>query len=558
MISYSRDHQFSLHNQSVKIIGLGGAGINILHRVTQESLDSASILAIDSDSRLLKGSDRVETLQLGKNRTKGLGAGGDPDLGLQATQETEDEIRAAVKGYNLVFICVGLGGGIGSGALPLICRVAREEGAFVVVFATTPFRLEGKRRQNQAQTTLNELNVLANALVIFDNNRMGELIVDQKGIHEAFSAADVMISQSIKSVIRLILCPGLINIGLDDLISALRTKQSRCLFGAGFAEGKDRALRALNTALSSPLLDQGSLLNNADTVIVHISGGKDLTLTEVETLMKELEKYIPETAHVLFGAAVDESAPNCINVTLISALPEDELQNHKTTSILPQNIDTTALEPTDSFAAEVSPVAKTTPTIVATEKKQPVAEVVATPAPSEPTPAEPVKEISPEPKAEKVEKQIANEPETIDPIVEPEPTLDIKTTKAPEEAPKETPVKAEKITKSPEPEKSPEPTEIASPQPDLTLAEEPAPEEEEEEEEDGTPPWLENPGSWGRPTTTSSSPAPTPTKPIAKEEPDLFGGSSKTETKGRFEGNPTIIDGEDLDTPAFLRKSRSK
>ena len=135
--------------------------------------------------------------------------------------EAEEKVREALKGQQIVFLCTGLGGGTGSGAAPIVARIAREEGAFVVVFATMPFFFEGRRRRDQAETALNELAVLSNALVTFDNNRMGELVLAKQGIHEAFAAADKMISESIKAVIRLVVRPGLINVGLDDLMSAL-------------------------------------------------------------------------------------------------------------------------------------------------------------------------------------------------------------------------------------------------------------------------------------------------------------------------------------------------
>ncbi|NJR43332.1 MAG: hypothetical protein HC767_12415 [Akkermansiaceae bacterium] len=228
------------------------------------------------------------------NLTKGLGAGGDPELGRQATLEAEAQIREALRGSKIVFLCSGLGGGTGSGAAPIVTRIAREEGCFVVVFTTMPFAFEGKRRRDQAEAALNELAVLSNALVTFDNNRMGELVVAKQGVHEAFAAADQMIYESIKAVIRLVVRPGLINVGLDDLMSALRTNRSRCLFGSGIAEGADRAACALRNALSSPLLDQGALLKDAQTVLVHLSGGENLTLFEIELLMQSLQKFVPE------------------------------------------------------------------------------------------------------------------------------------------------------------------------------------------------------------------------------------------------------------------------
>ncbi|HEY8962271.1 MAG TPA: hypothetical protein VIM57_08700, partial [Luteolibacter sp.] len=358
MIAYSHEPQTTIPTSSVKIVGLGGAGVNMLERIALEGLEGAELLALNTDVRKLSHCVANEKIQLGRNLTKGLGSGGDPDLGQQAVREAESEIRAALKGRRIVFVCAGLGGGTGSGAAPIVTRIAREEGAFVVVFATMPFGFEGRRRQEQAQTSLNELAVLSNALVTFDNNRMGELVVAKQGIHEAFAAADRMISESIKAVIRLVVRPGLINIGLDDLMSALRTTRSRCLFGSGIADGPDRASKALRNALASPLLDQGALLKDAQTVLVHLSGGESLTLFEIELLMQGLRKFVPEKAHVLFGAAVDPTMGDSLSLTLISALPEDRLASSTQSDPLAQPIaEPSIMEPTDGFAMADEPVA---------------------------------------------------------------------------------------------------------------------------------------------------------------------------------------------------------
>ena len=325
MIPYSRDPHQVIPVSSVKIIGLGGAGTNMLERIALDGVDGAGLIALNTDIRTLGSCLAGDKIQLGANLTKGLGTGGDPDLGHQAVLEAEGAIRDAIKGCSIVFLCVGLGGGTGSGAAPIVTRIAREEGAFVVVFATMPFAFEGKRRRDQAETALNELAVLSNALVTFDNNRMGELVLAKQGIHDAFTAADHMICESIKAVLRLVVRPGLINIGLDDLMSALRTTRSRCLLGSGMAEGKDRAAKALRAALASPLLDQGALLKDAQTVLVHLCGGEDLTLFEIELMMQNLRKVVPEKAHILFGAAIDPAMNHKLSLTLISALPEDSL-----------------------------------------------------------------------------------------------------------------------------------------------------------------------------------------------------------------------------------------
>jgi len=329
MIDYQREAQQTIPVEQVKIVGVGGAGANMLDRVALDGADASSMLALNTDERTLNTSMAGEKIQLGKTLTMGLGAGGDPDLGLRAAQEVETEIRDAFRNQKIVFICVGLGGGSGSGAVSLVTRLAREQGAFVVVFATMPFEFEGKRRKEQAETALNELSVLANALVTFENGKMGELVLGKQGIHEAFSAADVMISQSIKAVTRLVVKPGIINVGLDDLMSALKATKSRCLFGSGIADGENRSALALQNALNSPLLDKGALLKSATTVLVHVCGGSNMSLYEVELLMNDLAKQVPDSAHILFGAAVDNAMGENLSVTIISALPEALLISKK-------------------------------------------------------------------------------------------------------------------------------------------------------------------------------------------------------------------------------------
>ena len=325
MIPYERTRQQTIPNSAVKIIGVGGAGANMLDRIALDGMEGAELLACNTDVRTLTSSVAPEKIQLGRNLTRGLGSGGDPVMGAQAAREAELEIRDALRERKIIFICVGLGGGTGSGAAPLIAELARDEGAFIVVFATTPFNFEGARRREQAEEALGELSTLANALITFDNTRMGELVLAKQGVHEAFSAADRMVSESIRAVTRIVMRPGLVNIGLDDLMAALSSPKSRCLFGSGIAKGENRAQQALKNALVSPLLDRGSLLHDTETVLVHVCGGEDMTLYELELLMRGLSKHVPETAQILFGTSVDPAMPESLSVTLVSSLPEDRL-----------------------------------------------------------------------------------------------------------------------------------------------------------------------------------------------------------------------------------------
>jgi cell division protein FtsZ len=568
MIHYTRETKATVPASAVKIIGLGGAGTNMLERIALDGTETAELLVLNTDLRTLTASIARDKIQLGANLTKGLGAGGDPELGQSAVIESEEAVRSALRGRRIVFLCTGLGGGTGSGAAPIVTRIAREEGAFVVVFATMPFTFEGRRRRDQAERALNELAVLANALVTFDNNRMGELVLAKQGVHEAFTAADRMICESIKAVIRLVVRPGLINIGLDDLVTALRTTRSRCLFGSGVADGKDRAAKALRNALSSPLLDQGALLRDAQSVLVHLSGGESLTLYEIELLMQQLQKYVPEKAHILFGAAIDPAMGDELSITLISALPEDVLASAPLDGLSAAKDETAAisLEPTQGFTPEPTPEPPPAPKAApepepepepAPEPKpepasEPEPELVAPPAP--PPVPEPTK--VPEPKPEPVPAPAPTSDER--PFAEPAPLRPV-ARELPFHQPKPDPP-VPKYVKPPEPDLAGAPPrktvlpprrETVKDIPELTEIE--------------APPAASLPKAIAVPDDAPANPAPdsdlTPAPRLAlnvkpdKSQTDLPFDSVP---RGRFQGEtPNVVDGEDLDLPPFLRKKKS-
>jgi cell division protein FtsZ len=580
MIEFPRDLQNTIPSSSVKIVGLGGAGTNMLDRVVLDGMDGAEMLAINTDIRTLSGSVARDRIQLGRNLTKGLGSGGDPELGQQAVLEAESEVRAALRGRKIVFLCVGLGGGTGSGAAPIVCRIAREEGAFVVVFATMPFSFEGRRRREQAETALNELAVLSNALVTFDNTRMGDLVLAKQGIHEAFAAADRMISESIKAVIRLVIRPGLINVGLDDLMTALRTTRSRCLFGSGIASGKDRAQKALRNALNSPLLDQGALLRDAESVLVHLCGGEDLTLYEIELLMQSLSKHVPEKAHVLFGAAVDPGMGDNLSITMVSSLPEDRLHAPRTSPMEKPSL----LEPTVGFDIEEPeeepvPVAVVPPP-VRERKPAPVvtaASLFADPAPG-PVIAEFTKTVT-----------VIEEEEEEAPFAEAEPspfTIDRSAHSEPVEnddfaglaAETETPVVVaeHKVIEDEDLPELEEPPFVVTDEEEeepafFKVTDEESPKDEPEEDfpvaETETDPKdrpVILPGVFDdlEEAFAEIEDPPAAEKPVVPVKARA-GGKGQGELsfdggpRGKFEGaSPSLFEGEDLDVPAFLRKKR--
>jgi cell division protein FtsZ len=312
---------------SIKVVSVGGAGLNALDRIVLDGLEGAEVVAVNTDVQSLASSVAAHKVQLGRTVTRGLGAGGDPELGYQAAFESTEEIREALGGARLTFVCAGLGGGTGSGAAPYVAHLAREAGALVLAFATLPFAFEGRRRNAQAREALARLNEIANAVVCFENDQMGDIVAPHAGIHQAFSKADTMISQSVRSIVNLIQRPGLIRVGFDDLLAALRTRNGRCLFGFGESDSDNRAHDALAQALKSPLMDRGRTLADAARVLVQVAGGPAMTLSEVEIVMKELGRHVNDETQILFGTAVDGRLGDRLSVTIISSLAAEDNSN---------------------------------------------------------------------------------------------------------------------------------------------------------------------------------------------------------------------------------------
>lgn len=309
------------------IVGIGGAGVNVLDRITLDRTVEAKLVCMHTDVRVLSHAMAPVKVQLGADLVRGAGAGGDPDLGREAAMFSREEIRREVEGHDIVFLCTGLGGGTGSGAAPVIAEIAKSTGALVIVTAAMPFSFEGRRRNAQAAAALDQLQKRADALVLFENNRMGELVLPKDGIQKAFLQADQLIAQSLRAICTIVTLPGLVKLGLDDLTAALSTSNGRCLFGFGEARGQHRGAEALKRALKSPLIDQGRLLHQTRTLLVHIAGGESLTLVEVDSVMKQLGRHVPDQTHILFGVAVDAKLEDSLAVTLISSLGLEQLNS---------------------------------------------------------------------------------------------------------------------------------------------------------------------------------------------------------------------------------------
>ena len=469
----------------IKVVGVGGAGTNVLDRIVLDGLDKAELIAINTDVQSLASSVAASKVQLGRTVTRGLGAGGDPEVGYNAAYESADEIRHALTDARMIFVCAGLGGGTGSGAAPAVAQVARENGSLVLGFATLPFGFEGKRRLAQAHDALAKLRQHCDAVICFENDRLGDMVAPKAGIHQAFAAADQMISQSVRSIISLIQRPGLIRIGFDDLLAALRSPSGRCLFGFGESESDNRAHDALTQALKNPLMDRGRMLAEASHVLVQVSGGPGMTLTEVEILMQELNKHIRDETQIIFGTTVDSRMGNRLSVTLISSLAGEEEM--------------------------VAPVVESAP--------QPKSKA----APKRKPDAEPIAVVWPEPPALEEPEEIAT------PVVAEEPPAE-QPSFAPEliEADLTTPTFIEPIEDAPVASAPQEPEIEEPPQPRVILP-------------------KKKPAIFKEPQQPVAE-----KKPHAKQEMMQF----EPVTRGRFEkSEPTIVEGQDLDVPTFLRKN---
>ena len=494
MIQLSKNYSLPERQEEaipIKVVGVGSAGSNVLDRVLLDGMDKNDLIAINTDVQALASSVAARKVQLGRSSTRGLGTGGDPELGYQAAIESADEIRQAIAGARMIFICAGLGGGTGSGAAPIVAQLAREAGSLVIVFATLPFSFEGKRRAAQAVDALGRLNEVANAVICFENDRMGDMVAPKAGIHQAFGVADMTISQSVRSIVNLIQRPGLIRIGFDDLFTALRNQNGRCLFGFGESDSDNRAHDALTQALKNPLMDKGRMLADASHVLVQVAGGPGMTLSEVEILMRELGKHVRDHTQIVFGTAVDGKMGNRLAVTIISSL-----------------------------AAEDSPVQYAPPPIPEPFLATPPASLEQIEAPPKPAPkieTEPVVEAAVLP----AENSIAPDP------------------------PSHSFGAAGTGTSTPKPD-------------DLIESVEPAPIE--------PPPPVAPPPSVKKLTPRLIPPKKKPViekelkEPKAPKEKYVYAKQEVMQfepvTRGRFEkSEPTIVEGQDLDVPTFLRKN---
>jgi cell division protein FtsZ len=300
----------------IKVIGVGGGGGNAVNRMIEAGIEGIEFLVANTDLQALKRSRAPIKIQLGGKLTKGLGAGANPDVGRNAALEDTEKIIEALEGADMVFVTTGLGGGTGTGAAPIIASLATELNALTVAVVTKPFHFEGKRRMQQGDQGLRELRECVDTVITIPNERLLGNVTKDMSLTDAFKMADDVLRQAVQGISDLITVPGLINLDFAD-VKSIMAGMGMALMGAGRASGEDRALKATQEAISSPLLEEASI-NGAKGVLINITGGLDLTLFEVNEASSIIREAADEDANIIFGAVIDESMRDEMKITVIA------------------------------------------------------------------------------------------------------------------------------------------------------------------------------------------------------------------------------------------------
>jgi cell division protein FtsZ len=303
---------------AVKVVGVGAAGLAVVERLVAAEAGVLDCVAVHSDAQALLASSAPRKVQLGRNAAKGLGAGGDPSVGYAAAQESAADMAEACAGAPLVIVCAGLGGGTGSGAVPVLAQEARKAGALVIGLVTVPFAGEGGKRGEQARAALARLGKHCVAVLCFENDRMTELAPAEGPVAESFFLASEMLAGAVLAVARMVSLPAVMSVGLDELRQTFRGSEARCQFGRGAATGSDRVREAVEQALRSPLLDGGRILSEPGNVLVHVTGDASLSLSEVQAVLRQLSRYVEDSSQIMLGVATDPAGGGELGVTIMA------------------------------------------------------------------------------------------------------------------------------------------------------------------------------------------------------------------------------------------------
>jgi len=304
------------HRAVIKVVGVGGGGVNALNRMIQAGLKGVEFVAINTDSQALLMSDADVKLDIGRDNTRGLGAGADPEVGRRAAEDHADEIEVALRGSDMVFVTAGEGGGTGTGAAPVVAKISKQLGALTVGVVTRPFNFEGKRRAVQAEDGIKVLSGEVDTLIVVPNQRLLEMTNKNISAVEAFFTADDVLRAGVQGISELIIIPGLINLDFADVKSVMQNAGS-ALMGIGTAKGEDRAIRASEIAVSSPLLEAS--IEGAHGVLLLIQGASDIGLHEIDEAARLVQEAVNPEANIIFGANIDDTLGDEVRITVIAA-----------------------------------------------------------------------------------------------------------------------------------------------------------------------------------------------------------------------------------------------
>jgi cell division protein FtsZ len=312
---------------SIRVVGVGGAGMNAVARMIETDLRGVEFVAVNTDAQQLAMSDATVKVALGREQTRGLGAGGDYELGKRVAEAGSDRLREALRGSDMVFVAVGEGGGTGSGAAPVIARLARELGALTVAIVTMPFGFEGSRRQTAADLGLERLAAEVDTVIVVPNDRLLQVLDKGTSMLDAFRVADDVLRQGVQGICDLITRPGLINLDFADVRTVMQTS-GNALMGVGMASGATRGIEAAKRAIASPLL--GREISGASGIVLSIAGGDDLGLVEVTEAARIVQDAATPDANIIFGASVDPDLTGQFWVTVIATgFDGNEVREHK-------------------------------------------------------------------------------------------------------------------------------------------------------------------------------------------------------------------------------------
>src|SRR4051794_18088376 len=303
------------HTPVIRVVGVGGAGVNAINRMVEARIPGVEFMAVNTDLQSLQVCVADVTIHIGEEQTRGLGAGADPEVGHKSAFEEQDKIKRLLKGSDMVFVAAGAGGGTGSGAAPVVARLAREVGALTVGIVTKPFSFEGSRRGTQADKGIEELAAEVDTLIVVPNDRLLEVLDQQTSMVEAFKVADDVLRQGVQGISDLVTLPAVINLDFAD-VRSIMSDAGRALLGIGMAHGDGRAIEAAEKAISSPLLETS--MDGARSILLSITGGSDLSLVEVSEAAKVVGEAAHPDANIIFGANIDEEMSDQVWVTVVA------------------------------------------------------------------------------------------------------------------------------------------------------------------------------------------------------------------------------------------------